>query len=409
MIWALLRKSCRSNSSNPSRLICIANKSSNRTVEVDCIGTLWDIIRLQGHGEKLNLAKASAKYTFVARLSQLGQMSRLKTRRKNDCASCKMADAETGSPDFPVNGRVRRKLPLSKRLKTGEPVKTNTNPRAVFFGAFGSHYETRLNEWSESSLREFFVAIGDRPELPVVTLVRCVAEVVIVDFIYRQLIYINPNKNSPFKRTWKKFGAVDFRLIELDLAREEVAQLRGVSFVEKLTYQLASVYLQLRQRFKDACYDITDAPEPLRKTLRTGLTSHREDSELFCEKGGKYSIAEIRPVLEMIYPHLYNEITSPHADSDPLFLINMSRENRWALLCLPGIYTKSQQNMLWSIVGVFKNCLRVYREAPAILLSHSIETELFDFFVNLPKEYDIGIYIKLHAISRQMEVKDVDE
>lgn len=320
-----------------------------------------------------------------------------------------MATTTALLPEFLDGCRVRRKplsLSLAKRQKfnpsSPEPA---PNARALFFGKFGARYEAKLEEWSEETLARFFNDSVDLVEPPLVTLVRCGKDAIIVDFIYRQVIYLNPEENSEFKAAWTAYDPVDYRLVTCNLPPERLAKLRGVSFVPKLSQKLVSVQSQLIR----PAYEYEDVPQPFIKALRTGLRSHKDGKKLLCQGFGKCSIQEVRRVLEKVYPHIYLELVSPLED-DPFRLLNIPTDKRDQMLAVLNPYglSKDDQKILSIIIGVFRNCLRVYKEAHIILLSYSHKTELFDFFTKPPPTYDIGIYMGLHAISQQMELKNID-
>jgi len=306
-------------------------------------------------------------------------------------------------PEFLAKCRVRHtplSLSLAKRqkLRSSSPEVKEQNRRALQFGVFGAYYEKQLEQWS--NLAEAFYESFTDEDPPSVKLFRCGAETILVDFYFRQIIHFSAEL---FKTAWPGADIPDFRLIDFALKPEEVTKLRGVWFVPRLTRKLISVHLQLQERFHGVEHHFANAPERFVAAVQTGLRSYRDGKKLCC-LDGNFSVVEIQEVLAKVYPHIHYELS---ARPSPFFMTNIPDDKRNGILGILGKEIAPQPGILYAIFGTFGICRKVYEHAPAILLSYSSGTELLDFFASPPARYDLGIYIKLHAIARHMQVKAV--
>jgi hypothetical protein len=261
-----------------------------------------------------------------------------------------------------------------------------------------------MEEWDEENLRIVFEKISDIL-YPLVITLRCKGKLILLDYVYTELIDINPTAESPgMYKIMEDYGIRGFNYRGIEIVPQVLATLKVETLLPDLAGKLASVRLQLEARFTKVSLGIgyPEPPVEILSAMQHGLGSIKDD--LNCD-GGNFAREEFEPWLISDYPQIQRDIKA-HLGGSPTQLTFLPTAKLTAILELFELDYDSRIIMR-ALITTFRNCFQVAQVAPTVLRSLSGEHDLLELFKNPPESCSWESFTKLQTLSRLLELKHV--
>jgi hypothetical protein len=268
--------------------------------------------------------------------------------------------------------------------------------------AFPVNREFVIDAWDEENLDKLAAELNQMLWRMAIR-VACQGKVLFFDYIYLEIVDVNPNSDSPAlyetleDSGWKGWN---FRGVEIEPAT--LATLKIQSLLPLLSSKLVSIRLQLETLNININYP-TPAAE-IASMMRHGIGSCKRKLNT---DGGAFKRAEVEPLLEETYSQIQLEIKSKINGSQSLNITFSSDESLKDILQTFYADSRDTRAILTCIFTTFRNCYDVAKRAPTILRSLSVEQDLLDMFAHPPDQCSYENFAKLQTVSRLLELKGV--
>ena len=317
------------------------------------------------------------------------------------CNACGLRNKQSSSS----KSRHKKSVPAKRQKQEPLVRKADLERHKLAADAPQPVREFTMEAWDEKNLAQVFDKIAQLL-YPLVIALRCNGKTVLLDFVYTELIDINPDSNSPaMYKILEEYGVRGFNCRGIEIVPEVLATLKVDSLVPDLSAKLASVRLQLENRFTKVSLKVNYPLPPTQ--IVSALHQQALGSimgKLNCD-GGNFSRKEFEPVLMRDYPQIQQDIKAKLVGS-PTELMFLPEIKLRAILDLFDMDASSKA-MMHALFTTFRNCFQIAQTAPTILVSLSAEQDLLGMFKDPPDTCTWESFAKLQTLSRLLELKHV--